>query len=115
MKILLDESVPQKLRLLLEGNHAVSTTWFMEWSGLKNGALLSEAESAGFDLLVTADQELEYQQNLGGRRLAVVVLSTNNWGVIRARVETIVATIAGVIPGCYLFVDIGHERGSHPG
>jgi len=60
MKILLDESTPQKLRLLIEG-HTVLTTWFQGWSGLKNGALLSAAEDAGFDLFITADQP-QYRQ-----------------------------------------------------
>jgi hypothetical protein len=66
MKIILDESVPQKLRLLIVDGHTVVTTWYQGWSGLKNGALLTEAEAAGFDLFITADQELTYQQNLTG-------------------------------------------------
>jgi predicted nuclease of predicted toxin-antitoxin system len=78
MKILLDESVPQKLRLLIEGSQTVATAWFQGWSGLKNGALLDVAEEAGFELFITADQELSYQQNLTGRKIALVVLSTNN-------------------------------------
>ena len=73
MKIILDESVPQKLRLLIEG-HVVVTTWFQGWSGLKNGALLTAAEEAGFDLFITADQEISYQQNLTGRKMALLVL-----------------------------------------
>jgi hypothetical protein len=62
MKIILDESVPQKLRLLIEGDHTVVTTWYRAWSGLKNGQLLNAAEEAGFELFITADQELTYQQ-----------------------------------------------------
>jgi hypothetical protein len=57
MKIVLDESVPQKLRLLIEGGHTVVTTWYQGWSGLKNGALLTAAEGDGFDLFITADQD----------------------------------------------------------
>ena len=78
MKILLDESVPQKLRLLIEGGHTVVTTWYQGWSGLKNGALLTAAEGAGFDLFIIADRELTYQQNLTQRKIAVLVLTTNN-------------------------------------
>jgi hypothetical protein len=55
MKIILDESVPQKLRLSIEGRHTVVTTWYQGWSGLKNGALLDAAEEAGFELFITAD------------------------------------------------------------
>ncbi len=58
MKIILDESVPQKLRLLIGGGHTVVTTSYQGWSGLKNGALLNAAEEAGFELMVTADQEM---------------------------------------------------------
>jgi hypothetical protein len=65
MKILLDESVPQKLRLLIE-SHVVVTAWYQGWSGLKNGALLDAAEQAGFDLFIRVDQELSYQGR-GGR------------------------------------------------
>ena len=57
MKVLLDESVPQKLRLLIEG-HTVVTVAFQGWSGLKNGALLAAAKEAGFELFITADQEI---------------------------------------------------------
>jgi hypothetical protein len=56
MKIILDESVPQKLRLLIAGGHTAVTVWFQGWSGLKNGALLDAAEEADFDLLITADK-----------------------------------------------------------
>ncbi len=69
MNIILDESVPQKLRLLIHDRHRVVTTWFQGWSGLKNGALLNAAEEADFDLFITADQELSYQQNLKDYRL----------------------------------------------
>jgi hypothetical protein len=58
MRILLHESVPQKLRLLIEGDHTVVTTWFQGWSGLTNGALLNAAEEKGFELFITADQEI---------------------------------------------------------
>jgi len=73
MKIILDESVPQKLRLLIEG-HAVVTVAFQGWSGLKNGALLTAAEEAGYELFITADQEITCQQNLTGRKMALLVL-----------------------------------------
>lgn len=68
MKIILDESTPQKLRLLIDSRHTVVTTWFQGWSGLKNGELLATVENAGFDLFITADQELSHQQNLAGRK-----------------------------------------------
>jgi hypothetical protein len=106
MKIILDESVPQKLRLLIDGRHTVVTTWFQGWSGLKNGELLNAAEEAGFELFITADQELSYQQNLKNRKMAVLVLSTNNWDFIKAGIAQITAGIDAVKPGSYAEVEI---------
>jgi hypothetical protein len=106
MKIILDESVPQKLRLLIEGGHTVVTAWFQGWSGFKNGALLDAAEDAGFDLFITADQELSYQQNLTRRKMALVVLSTNNWSIIQAHIAQIMAAIDAAKPGSYTEVEI---------
>ena len=106
MKIILDESVPQKLRLLIEGDHTVVTTWFQGWSGLANGALLNAAEEGGFDLFITADQEIRYQQNLKGRKIALVVLSSNNWDSVKAHIVGIMASISGATPGSYAEVKI---------
>jgi predicted nuclease of predicted toxin-antitoxin system len=110
MKILLDESVPQKLRLFIEEGHTVATAWFQGWSGFKNGALLDAAEQAGFDLLITADQEFRYQQNLSGRKIAFVVLSTNNWSFIKAHVASIMAAINAATPGSYAEVEIPEQE-----
>lgn len=111
MKIILDERAPQKLRLLIDSRHVVVTTWFQGWSGLKNGALLAAAEEAGFELFITADQEISYQQNLTGRRIGLLVLSTNNWGVVKENVSLIARAIEAATAGSYVFVDIGHRRG----
>jgi hypothetical protein len=106
VRIILDESVPQKLRLLIEGGHTVVTTGFQGWSGLKNGALFTAAEEAGFDLSITADQEISYRQNLKGRKMAVLVLSTNNWKLVKAGIADIMAAIQAVKPGGYTEVKI---------
>lgn len=111
MKIILDESTPQKLRLLIDSRHTVVTTWFQGWSGLKNGELLAAAENAGFDLFITADQELSHQQNLIGRKIAVLVLSTNNWSVVKEQIVGITAAINAATPGSFAFVEIGDRRG----
>jgi hypothetical protein len=73
VRILLDEQLPRQLAPYLIG-HEVRTVKEQAWAGLKNGALLTEAEAAGFPVLLTGDQNLEYQQNLSKRRLGVVVL-----------------------------------------
>jgi len=78
MRVLLDQGTPMPLRkhLLL---HNVSTAYELQWGSLENGALLQHAESHGFDVLITTDQNLKYQQNLANRKIAVVVLSTTSW------------------------------------
>lgn len=68
--------------------------------------MLDAAEEAGFDLFITADQELGYQQNLSLRKIAIVVLSTNNWAFIKAHVGLIVAAVDAAIPAAYLQVRI---------
>jgi hypothetical protein len=109
MRIILDESVPQKLRLLIEGAHTVVTTWYQGWSGLKNGALLAAAEEAGFELFITADQAIGYQQNLKGRKMALLVLSTNNWDLVKGHMAEILAAVRTVTPGTYTEVEIPRE------
>ena len=81
MKVLLDACVPRPLRRFLP-DHTVRTAQEMGWSQLKNGALLREVEPQ-FDALISTDQNLKYQQNLAGRKLALLVLPTNNWSMIR--------------------------------
>ena len=82
MRILLDQNTPAPLRYALLG-HQVETAFERGWSELSNGKLIGEAESAGFDLLVTSDQSIPYQQNWTGRTLGLLVLSTNDWTRIR--------------------------------
>jgi hypothetical protein len=70
---------------------------------------LNAAEEAGFELFVTADQEMSYQQNLKGRRMALVVLSTNNWASVKAHIAGIMTAIDAATPGSYIEVDIPYE------
>jgi predicted nuclease of predicted toxin-antitoxin system len=97
MRILFDQGTPVPLRQLLSG-HTVSTAYEMGWSELANGDLLEAAE-ADFDALVTTDQNLRYQQDLTGRRLAILVLPTTNWPKIRAHEQQVVAAINALHPG----------------
>jgi hypothetical protein len=77
VKVLLDNNLPVGVVKFLVG-HEVTTALETGWERLKNSPLLSEAEAAGFDLLLTADQNIEHQQNLTGRRLSLVVLGSND-------------------------------------
>ena len=99
MNILFDQGTPVPLRRSLSG-HTVSTAYEMGWSGLENGDLLNSAERA-FDLLITTDQNLQYQQNLTGRRLAILVLPTTSWLEIRNHLAEISAAVDQIRPGEY--------------
>lgn len=100
MKILFDQGTPAPLRRHLSG-HAVDTAFQLGWSDLHNGELLDRAEKAGYDLLVTTDQQLRHQQNLHERRLGVLVLLSTSWPRIRARVGDVHAAVNMIRPGEY--------------
>ncbi len=103
MHVLFDQGTPAPLRRAL-ADHAVSTAYEMGWSNLQNGDLLRAAE-ANFDLLVTTDQNLRYQQNLKDRRLAILVLPTTSWPRIQANLAIVVATVNGMNSGEYREMD----------
>ncbi len=93
------------LRQLLVG-HEVLTAYECGWSTLKNGELLAAAEAHCFEVLVTTDKNLKYQQNLASRSIAVVVLGTTSWPRIRAAAEAVVAGVHSAIPGSYTEVAV---------
>ena len=97
MKILLDECVPWPLRKVLAGHHC-STAQREGWGGMKNGDLLGRAEAASFDLFITSDQNLKYQQNLRGRSIAILMLSTNKLRSILAAAAPIETAVAAMTP-----------------
>jgi hypothetical protein len=103
LRILFDKNVPYPLLRYL-AKHDVRTAEELGWARLVNGDLLRAAEDAGFGVVVTADQSLEYQQNLKGRKLALVVLSTNHIGVLEKHPERLVAAIDSAREGGYEFV-----------
>jgi predicted nuclease of predicted toxin-antitoxin system len=84
MRILLDECVPLPMRDILSGHECVAVS-DRGWKGIKNGELLRLAEDQ-FELFITADQNIRYQQNLAGRRIPILELSTNDLRRIRAAV-----------------------------
>ena len=98
MKILFDQGTPVPLRQHLAG-HSVDTAFERGWSALHNGELLDRAESEGYQLLITTDQNLPYQQNLSARRLAVLVLMSTSWPLLQLQVADIRAAIGGLGPG----------------
>ena len=98
MRVLFDQGTPAPLGRMLVG-HSVETAYERGWSNMSNGDLLNAAEDASFDLFVTTDQELRYQQNLVGRRLAILVLPTTRWPTIQQHAAEIVAAIASIQAG----------------
>ena len=106
MRVLLDENLPHKLRGHL-AQHETATVAYLGWGGLKNGELLKAAEDAAFDVFVTGDRKLEYQQNLAGLWLAVVSLSAPNWPIIKRHVGKIVAAVEGAVAGSFTRVECG--------
>ncbi len=105
MKVLFDQGAPHPLRRHLTG-HEVQAAAELGWSRLRNGELIRRAEQLGFDVLVTTDQNLRYQQNLAGRRLAVVVLLSTSWPRMRPQVARIQQAVDGATPGAYVEVPI---------
>lgn len=105
MKILFDANTPAPLARFLRG-HQVLRADELNWSGLDNAALLKAAEEAGFDLLITCDQNVPYQQNLTNRQLAVVILSSNHWPTLRQVAARIGTSVDFVQAGQIIRVDV---------
>jgi hypothetical protein len=105
MLILFDHVTPRGIARFLPG-HTITRARQRGWDKLSNGDLLAEAERAGFDVFLTADKNIRYQQNLEGRKIAVVVLSTPQWPMVRLHVAEIAAAVNAAMPGSYAEVQI---------
>lgn len=105
MRVLFDQGTPVPLRHALLG-HSVSTAYELGWATLKNGELLRSAEEKGFEVLVTTDTNLKYQQNLTARQIAVVVLTTTSWPRIRSVAESVSSAINSASIGSYVEVAV---------
>jgi predicted nuclease of predicted toxin-antitoxin system len=95
MRILLDHNTPAPLRYALQG-HQVETAYEKGWAELLNGDLIEAAEADGFDVLITTDKGIRYEQNWIGRRLSLLVLSTNDWTRIRRAKSLVVAAVSSM-------------------
>jgi predicted nuclease of predicted toxin-antitoxin system len=104
VKILFDQGVPAPLAAHLAG-HGVVRAAQRGWSGIRNGDLLARAEGE-FDALVTTDQNLAYQQNLKGRRIAILVLGRGNWPQLQPHAARIAAAVNRLAPGEFVEVAI---------
>jgi hypothetical protein len=113
VRVLLDENPDHGLRKLL-GPHEVVTVAYMGWAGLKNGELIGAAEDHGIDILLTGDGTLGYEQNLAGRRLAIVALSAIQLPIIKGHLPKIIAAPSDATPGSFREVDCGTFRRGKP-
>lgn len=103
MQVLFDQGTPVPLRFFLT-SHEVTTVFEKGWGRFQNGDLLNAAENEGFEVFVTTDQNLRYQQNLAARSLAIVLLSTTSWPKIQKHTDRVVAAIDTIARGGYVEV-----------
>ena len=107
MKILFDNCTPNPIARSLSG-HEVTFARQIGWHELKNGELIQRAEDAGFELILSTDRNIKYQQNLAGRKIAILVLGQQNWNLLRPHIQFVVDAVNAAIPGGYAEVDIPH-------
>jgi hypothetical protein len=105
MLILFDQATPVPIRRYLK-HHTVSTAFQQGWDRLVHGDLLSAPERAGFDLLLTTGKNMSCQQNLTGRKIAILVLSKQHWTLLRPHVELVVDAVDVAFPGSYAQIHI---------
>jgi predicted nuclease of predicted toxin-antitoxin system len=101
MRVVLDENLPIKIRQFFDASFQVVTVQELGFSGIKNGELLAELEG-NYEVFLTADKNLLYQQNLTGRSLSIVELPINRWPILKLHDPEIVAATATAIPGGYI-------------
>jgi hypothetical protein len=106
MNILLDECLPRRLKFHISG-HTVQTVPEMGWAGTKNGALLRLAEGA-FDVFVTADQNMQYQQNLRSNILGIIVLiaPNNRLETLTPLIPQLMSTLSSIQPGKVIHISL---------
>lgn len=105
MLVLFDQGTPVGIRDFLHG-HMVKTAQEQGWSRLLNGDLLNEAEQAGFEVLLTTDKNLLYQQNLSQRKIAIVVLGRARWSLIQSAMARVVEAVDMAKPGTYTLIEV---------
>jgi len=105
MRILFDQGVPRGLTASLRG-HEVTEARKLKWERISNGELLDLAEGEGFDLLLTTDKNVRYQQNLAERKISIVVLGNSPWWLVRQHLEAIAAAVNAAAPGSYTEIEI---------
>jgi len=105
MLILFDHGTPAPLESFLT-DHTIKKAQDLGWDTLSNGELLKAAEKATFEVFLTTDKNIRYQQNLTSRAIAIVVLGNSRWPVVRRYVQRVVLAVNTAQPGTYVEVEI---------
>ena len=105
MRVLMDNGTPRGVATALI-DHSVEEARSRGWDALTNGELLDAAEAAGFDVLLTTDRNIRYQQNLTGRKIAVVVLSKARWKLIERQLSEIATAVTAAAPGSFREIEV---------
>lgn len=105
MRVLFDNGTPRGVASALS-DHKVEEARSRGWDAFRNGELLDAAEAAGFQVFVTTDRNIRYQQSLAGRKIAIVVLGKGRWRLIRKRLPEIAMAVAAATPGSFLEIEI---------
>jgi hypothetical protein len=105
MRVLFDQATPVPIRPFLTG-HTVSTAAHEGWDKLQNGDLLEAAEAAGFEVFLTTDKNIRYQQNLTGKKIAIVLIRRQQWPDLKPHVQLVVAAVNSATTGSYTEVEV---------
>ena len=109
MKILFDQGTPKPLRNYLYP-HTVATAFQMGWNTKENGDLITAAEAGGFDLIITTDKNLRYQQNLTKRKISIIVLMVPDWPVVQSSVRLVQDAVAKALPASFCEVEFPRNK-----
>ena len=105
MRVLFDHNIPKGLASFLKG-HEVTLAVQMGWQSISNGELLAQTEAAGFEVMLTADKNIRYQQNLTNRRIAIVLITNPTWRELLPFVDRVVSGIDAATTGSFAEVEI---------
>ena len=105
LRVLFDKNVPYSLRRYLI-DYQMQTAEDEGWGQISNGELITRAETAGYSIMLTCDQNIQYQQNLARRKISLVVLGSNIWPVVRRYAVEIAVSVGNAEPGSFAFIDM---------
>ena len=108
MKILFDNGTPKPNARSLSG-HEITYARRIGWRDLENGELIQKAEEAGYDVLLSTDKDVRYQQNLTDRKIALVIPGNQQWPLVKLHLDKIAAAVNAATPGSFVELEIPFE------